>query len=90
MIAIANVLYPGSLRNCTSMAGYFNYRVEYEEKLGERPTNSYGILKSEVHHPFFPRTIREWNKVPTSLTGAPSLDLFKAHLGSTISLGHQF
>ena len=43
-----------------------------------------------LHHSFFPRTIREWNKLPTSLTGAPSLDLFKAHLGSTISLGHQF
>ena len=42
-----------------------------------------------LHHSFFPRTIREWNKLPTSLSGAPSLDLFKAYLGSSTSLGHQ-
>ena len=42
-----------------------------------------------LHNSFFPRTIREWNKLPAGLTGAPSLESFKANLGSTSSLGHQ-
>ena len=35
-----------------------------------------------LHNSFFPRTTRDWNSLPTSLTGAPSLDLFKALLGT--------
>ena len=38
---------------------------------------------------FFPRTIREWNKLPTSLSGAPSLEFFKANLGISSRLGCQ-
>ena len=33
-----------------------------------------------LHNSFFPRTIRERNKIPTSLTGAPSLDLLRLTL----------
>ena len=40
-----------------------------------------------LHNTFFPRTTREWNQLPTSLTGAPSLDSFKANLGNFTSLG---
>ena len=43
-----------------------------------------------LHNSFFPRTIRDWNKIPSSLTGAPSLDLFQAGLGKLSCLGPQF
>lgn len=34
-----------------------------------------------LHASFFPRTIREWNNLPTSLTDSPSLERFKQGLG---------
>ena len=30
---------------------------------------------------FFPRTISQWNRLPTRLTESPSLDFFRANLG---------
>ena len=30
---------------------------------------------------FFPRTLREWNRLPPTTSSAPSLDTFKAHIG---------
>ena len=41
-----------------------------------------------LHNNFFPRTIRQWNNLPTSLTDSPSLDHFKAGLGRLTRQGH--
>ena len=43
-----------------------------------------------LHNSFFPRTIREWNSLPTEVTGAPSLDLFSTGLGNLSCPGHLF
>ena len=40
-----------------------------------------------LHSSFFPRTIREWNSLPASLTDSPSLESFKQGLGCSLSLG---
>ena len=45
------------------------------------------LFQEHSQHPalynnFFPRTIRQWNSLPTSITDSPSLDMFKAGLGN--------
>ena len=42
-----------------------------------------------LHNSFFPRTIRQWNNLSVNLTESPSLEIFKAGLGSSASLCFQ-
>ena len=34
-----------------------------------------------LHNSFFPRTLRAWNKLPTSTSSAPSLEVFRTRIG---------
>ena len=45
--------------------------------------NRYGVrAKDTYQHSFFPRSIREWNRVPSSVVDAGSLEDFKVRLNS--------
>jgi hypothetical protein len=45
--------------------------------------------KDTYHHSFFPRSIREWNQVPSSVVDAASLEDFKVRLNSIPWLSSQ-
>ena len=71
-----------------------NASIDFIRRSDQRTRNRNRLYQDHSQHPalhnsFFPRTIREWNKLPAGLTGAPSVESFKANLGSTSSLGHQ-
>ena len=72
-----------------------NTNLHFIKKSDSRTRGGDKLYQDHSNHPalhdsFFPRTIRDWNKLPSSLTGAPSLDLFKNGLGTNTCLGHQF
>ena len=44
-------------------------------------------MDSKLHNSFFPKTISQWNTLPTSVTDSPSLEGFKSGLGCNANLG---
>ena len=43
-----------------------------------------GITHTTHFNSFFPRTLRQWNHLPTSTTTAPSLETFRASIGCSL------
>ena len=70
--------------NATHLLKKSDSRTRGAEKLYQEHTK-YSVL----HNSFFPRTIRQWNKLPSALTETPSLEHFKAGLaGCRLDLQH--
>ena len=62
----------------------------YYSRGDERTRGSQRLFQQRITYPlllnsFFPRTMRQWNKLPSRLTDAPSLEVFKA--GLSLSTG---
>ena len=55
-------------------------------KPGDSRTRGNRLYQERLDHPshfnsFFPRTLRQWNHLPSSTTTAPSLEVFRARIG---------
>lgn len=68
--------------NASDFFARTNTRTRGSQRLYQESTNHPVLYNS-----FFPRTIRQWNNLPTILTESPSLEIFKGGLGNAASLG---
>ena len=70
--------------NATNLLKKSDRRTRGAEKLFQEHAKH-----AVLHNSFFPRTIRQWNKLPSALTETPSLEHFKAGLtGCRLDLQH--
>jgi hypothetical protein len=80
-----------SILRLTQMYKYHNKQVAmgngYAEPISKRVRGTHSATYLQPHsntdihkYSFFPRTIREWNKLPQSAISAPSPDAFRSHI----------